>query len=247
VGQELSNRSADRTNIWTKYQENPLGLNPFGPGAPPIVGFSYRNGERSHGIEYVVSGLHEESHAGYTQGPQNSGEQLSPCLRDLMRPYVQKVIVQGKKYSPVDDARFKQGIPGWVNAVVAITPGAVYPKAITFGLSDINYDPQFLKLEKGTTEDLRTIIEEVFHTGQFLHVWSRMDAGTSYEDAKTFWGKVYLTAAAQGMGYKNDLEKRAQDAAADILQSMKFDNDPAITGRDLCGFNVSGKIRRPNW
>lgn len=121
-----------------------------------------------------------------------------------------------------------------------------YPKAITFGLPDINYDPRFLKLEKGTTEDLRTIIEEGFHTGQFLHVWSRMEAGPSYEDGKTFWGRVYLTAAAQGMGYKDDIEKWAQDAAADNLQSMKFDNDPKITGRDLCGFDVSVKIRRPN-
>jgi hypothetical protein len=70
--------------------------------------------------------------------PQNTGgEQLSSCLRDALRQYFPQQAAQGKSYLPIDDSRFKNWIPAWVKAGVAITPGAVNPAAITLGLFDI--------------------------------------------------------------------------------------------------------------
>src|SRR5438309_9064796 len=102
--------------------------------------------------------------------PQNpGGEQLSPCLRDALRQYFPQQSAQGKSYSPIDDARFKAGIPGWVKAGVAITPGAVNPAAITLGLYDIHYDSS-VNISGVGVNSLETVIEEVSHTVQFLQV-----------------------------------------------------------------------------
>jgi hypothetical protein len=44
VAQELGNGTVVQTNLLNNYQQTPLGLNPLGPGAPPIVHFSYNSG-----------------------------------------------------------------------------------------------------------------------------------------------------------------------------------------------------------
>lgn len=85
------------------------------------------------------------------------GEQISSCLRDALRQYFPQQNAQGKTYSPIDDARFKSGIPGLIK--LAADPGAV-----TLGLYDIHYDPSSVSLNGGSFESLKTIVEEVAHT-----------------------------------------------------------------------------------
>ena len=81
-----------------------------------------------------------------------------------MRPYFPQQTAQGQKFSPVDDARFKAGIPSDVK-------NTVDPHAITLGLYDIHYDSNRVDINGGDVESLRTIVEEVAHTVQFLQVW----------------------------------------------------------------------------
>ncbi len=66
------------------------------------------------------------------------GEQLSPCLRDALRHYFPQQRVHGNPYAPIDDARFRSGIP----FPVSIRD----PDATTLGLYDIHYNADRVKL-----------------------------------------------------------------------------------------------------
>jgi len=85
------------------------------------------------------------------------GQQLSRCLRDALRQFFPQMTVQGNgTYSPIDNARFKPGIPGWAKAGGHL-PFTVSPKAITLGLYDIYYDPTRVSIDGGNNESLQTI------------------------------------------------------------------------------------------
>jgi hypothetical protein len=162
--------------------------------------------------------------------PQNStsgGQPLSPCLQNALRQFFPKMSVQGKDYSPIDDARFKSGIPLWIR-VGSHLPTAVTPGAITLGLYDIHYDPNSLNLNGGTSEDLKTILEEVSHTKQFLDEWAGMkqraiiQPSVDYYHAMDAWENKYTRAVLKGgSGYNNELEKWAKNNANKILQQLE--------------------------
>jgi hypothetical protein len=181
---------------------------------------------------------------------QPGGEQLSECLRNALRQYFPQQSAQGKSYSPVDDARFKSGIPTPFNWGGTI-PGTVYPGAITLGLYDIHYDPTFLKsLTSGSSEDLKTILEEVSHTIQFLQVWNGLKKNmmamgkwgidtTDYSHAMSAWQShaAYYWAKAGGSYDDSEVEIWAKNNANRILE--KLVNDPKYKKEGkVCGFDL---------
>ncbi|HKR58484.1 MAG TPA: RHS repeat domain-containing protein [Pyrinomonadaceae bacterium] len=186
------------------------------------------------------------------RNPQNSGEQLSGCLRDALRSFFPQQNAQGSNYSPVDDARFKNGIPGLFHVTAD-------PSAVTLGLYDVHYDPDRVNLHGGTFESLKTIVEEVAHTVQFLQVWGGLKKSwgiegefgidsTGYNAAKGEWAKRYAYFSAKGEvqngdGYKNDVERWAKNRTFDVLSQIQNESKTWI----LCGFSLSGTLERPNY
>ena len=184
------------------------------------------------------------------------GEQLSECLRNALRQFFPNQSAQNHTYSPVDDARFKAGIPGWVKI-------AADPSAITLGLRDIHYDRSSINLSGGSSDSLQDIIEEVAHTVQFIQLWSKQKRNqllyikygidtTSYESAQNRWDEHYAYYAAKGRlengdSYKNDVEKWAKNRTADIMFALV--GDPEISKRgNLCGFDLTNySIKRPDY
>jgi len=165
--------------------------------------------------------------------------QLSPCLRDALRRFFPPVHFGGRSYSPVDEARFKSGIDPVYNTYQS-------NKAVTTGVYDIQYDPKLVKLSGGDFEDLKTIVEEVSHGEQFLHLWAAL--GHGYGFAKREWQTRYLIAGTKawwktGEGYKNEVEKEAKNRVVDILQPIQA-NDKDMR---LCGFSLNGYLERPDW
>ena len=178
--------------------------------------------------------------------PQNSNEQLSSCLRDALRQFFPQQTAKGNTFSPIDDARFKTGIPAWAKAGGQL-PGMVVPGAITLGLYDIHYDPTSLHIIGGSSEDLKGVLEEVSHTVQFLQVWEGM-TGTvggkynmhvpNYEDAQLQWKGHYAYYGAKGLGYSNDVEKWAKNNANSILEKLVTNPQLEKQG-SLCGFDLT--------
>ena len=72
--------------------------------------------------------------------------------------------VHGNSYSPVDDARFKSGMPSLLNM-------AQDNDAVTLGLYDICFDPARVNLNGGNFDSLDSIVEELAHTLQFPQAW----------------------------------------------------------------------------
>lgn len=123
-----------------------------------------------------------------TGRPPGGGEQLPECLRNFLRPFFPKVQVGNfKSISPVDDARFI-GVPK-LGTIAA---------AITAGLYNIYYDPQFVDLTGGSdSSSISTIAEEVAHAVQFIAVWERVENSTgvsgSYNRARDSWALSYFS------------------------------------------------------
>jgi len=186
--------------------------------------------------------------------PQNSGGQLSACLRNALRQFFPSQSAQGKSYSPIDDARFKAGIP------FPISLGE--PQASTLGLFDIHYDPSQVTLDHGDFESLKTIVEVVSHTVQFLQVWAGLRPNmellmkkgldtTEYHAAMGQWQSNYLYYAAKGKkqngdSYKNDVEKWAKNRTFDILSQVRGDSKLSAQV-EKCGFSLNGEIKRPDY
>jgi|GEM_PF-1178544 len=184
--------------------------------------------------------------------PQNGGEQLSQCLRDALRPFFPTQSAQGKNYSPVDDARFKNWIPGTIKTFVD-------PDAVTLGLYDIHYSPDRVNINSGSFESLKTIVEEVSHTVQFLQVWAGLQQNpmlmgkhgidtTVYSSAQSQWENHYAYYAAKGKAqhgdsYKNDVERWAKNRTFDILSQIRSESKTW----SLCGFSLSGTLERPGY
>lgn len=163
---------------------------------------------------------------------------------------------QGGSYSPVDDARFKSGIPSLLNTFQS-------NKAVTAGLYDIHFDPDQVKLNGGSFDSLDTIVEELAHTVQFLQNWAQLpnnemiekatgNGRRGYGAAKTEWAGRYAYYAAKGRllngdGYKNDIEKWAKNRKFDILSTLLSDKKLKQQG-NLCGYDLTDySLARPNW
>ena len=219
---------------------------------------NYRHSEGLDGDGSLVEGFGYG--LGFQRGGQGGGkqvptggEQLSPCLRDALREFFPQQTVHGDQYSPVDDARFKSGIP---------FPTVGNIDAITLGLN-IHYDPKRVSLNGGDSESLQTIVEEIAHTEQFLPVWAntqpspkaveyRGDFTVSHSQGVNSWVVHYAASAAKGFikngdSYKNDIEKGAKNKVFDILSPL--------TGRlraegktDLCGYDILNiNLERPRY
>jgi YD repeat-containing protein len=173
--------------------------------------------------------------AEYFVSPQNSGEQLSPCLRDALRQFFPQQTAQGNSYSPVDDARFKNWIPGWIRDTTD-------PAAITMGLYDIHYDPKTVNINGGDIEDLKTVIEEISHTVQFIQVWAGLkqrriiEPTVDYEAARLHWQNHYFYYAVKGLGYDNDVERWAKQNVTTVLNNLRANAKP--NQGELCGFKL---------
>jgi len=158
--------------------------------------------------------------------------------------------VHGRSYSPVDDARFKSGIPSVLNIVQD-------NNAVTLGLYDIRFNPDQINLNGGNFDSLDTIVEEVAHTVQFLQLWSRSSEppggnDPGYGEVKNLWAAGYGYYAAKGRwqngdGYKNDIEKWAKNRKFDILHTLLSDKTLIQQG-NLCGYDVTNpSLARPDW
>jgi YD repeat-containing protein len=181
-----------------------------------------------------------------------AGVQLSECLRNALRAYFPQQTAQGKTYSPIDDARFKNWIPSSIQTAAEVTPGAVEPAAITLGLYDIHYDPGAVNINGGDVFSLETVLEEVSHTIQFLQVWNGMkpsilargklrELSLNYNAAKTEWAKKYLYYAVKGLGYDNDIERWAKSNVQRILSDLRKNAGP--NQGQICGFDLYPKSR----
>jgi hypothetical protein len=164
--------------------------------------------------------------------------------------------VHGRTYSPVDDARFKAGVPDVLNIFQDNA-------AVTLGLYDIHYDPGVVTINGGNFESLKTIVEEVAHTVQFLQVWADVrksnvqyrrtgSSDPGYGVAKNDWAIRYAYYASKGLlkngeGYKNDVEKWAKNRTFDILSQVSNTNVLSGHGLELCGFSLYGNITRPDY
>ncbi len=172
---------------------------------------------------------------------EQDSQQLSPCLREVLRQFFPQQTIQGKSYSPVDDARFKAGIP-W------LYKNTTDPVAITIGLYDIYYDSDCVGINGGTAFSLTTIIEDVAHAEQFLNLWKSIEHSirdgkylmhyANYEDAKFDW-KIYYAweAAKSGFSYNNLVERETKKKVVDIMNRLVI-ADAAINGGKICGFNL---------
>jgi len=148
-------------------------------------------------------------------------------------------------YSPVDDARFKAGIPSIITEAAKYTPGAVTPDAVTLGLYDIYYNSNNVSISGGNLHSLETVIEETAHTVQFLQVWDdlkqhriknfikRGNVTTGYGDAQSAWAANYMYYSAKGLGYDNEVEKWAKNRVQSILTDLRSGGQS-----QLCGFNL---------
>jgi hypothetical protein len=111
------------------------------------------------------------------------------------------------------------------------------------GLYDIHYDSSSLNLNGGSSEDLKTILEEVSHAKQFLDEWAGMKQRTiiqpsvDYYHAMDAWENKYARAVLKGGGYSNELEKWAKNNANKILQQLVSDPQLQQQG-NLCGFDL---------
>jgi hypothetical protein len=154
---------------------------------------------------------------------------------------------QGQTFSPVDDARFKNWIPTKIK-LLAKLPRAVNPAAVTLGLYDIHYDPQEISLSGGDNYSLKTIIEEVAHTTQFIDIWAGLQRSsvreffginsTGYGQAKRRWEGHYVHQAAKsGFSYDNAVEKWAKDRTGVILGSLQA-TARTQNRSELCGFKL---------
>jgi hypothetical protein len=193
---------------------------------------------------------------GFHLDPQNptysSGGQLSPCLRDALRQFFPAMKVHGRSYSPVDDARFKSGIPSVLNI-------AQDNNAVTLGLYDIRFNPAQVNLNGGNFDSLDTIVEEVAHTVQFLQTWAKRpqaiyighDLG-GYDAAQASWAADYAYYSSKGRlqngdAYKNDVEKWAKNRKFDILTSLLSDKKLVQQG-NVCGYDLTNNsLARPDW
>ena len=160
--------------------------------------------------------------------------------------------VHGRSYSPVDDARFKSGIPSVMNIFQD-------NNAVTLGLYDIHFNPDQVNLNGGYFDSLDTIVEEVAHTVQFLQTWAKKyqaiyigsDLG-GYDAAKATWASDYAYYGAKGRlqngnGYKNDVEKWAKNRKADILSALLSDKRLVQQG-NVCGYDLTNyNLERPDW
>jgi len=176
------------------------------------------------------------------------GVQLSDCLRNALREYFPQQSAQGKTFSPIDDARFKNWIPDRFK-LGGVIPGTVAPGAITLGLYDIHYDPHFLDLSGGSSENLKTILEEVSHTIQFIQEWAKLKqnpylvgnpgSDVSYETAQIAWQEkaIYHWVKAGGSYDNSQIELWAKKNANDILNRIVHDPRYENSG-NLCGFDL---------
>jgi len=87
---------------------------------------------------------------------------------------------------------------------------------VTLGLYDIHYDPKRVSINSGDVEDLKTVIEEVSHTVQFLQVWAGLkqrrilQPNVGYDAAQSAWQNHYFYYSVKGLGYDNDVERWAK-------------------------------------
>jgi hypothetical protein len=185
-----------------------------------------------------------------SQNASNDG-QLSPCLRDALRQFFpSQAIHNNRTYSPIDDARFRSGLPSWVLSGVS---------AITLGLN-VYYDPSQVTLNGGNFESLKTIVEELAHTEQFLMHWQNIanevaresDFTVTHDNAVTHWKADYLGESIRGWwhngeGYKNNFEWDAKTKVFNILSPLT--SKLLKEGKtDLCGYDiVNMSLETPNW
>jgi hypothetical protein len=181
-------------------------------------------------------------------GGQSNFEQLSPCLRDALREFFPSQTVQGTSYSPIDDARFRSGLPALARFGGEL-PGTVKPVAMTLGLYDIHYDSKEVDIRGGSKFSLETILEEVSHTEQFLSAWKALgaqksitnlplhQAPVSYGSAKLQWAGLYAVAGILGGGYDNVFEKQAKDKVDAIIGTLQA-RDSATKTYNICGFDL---------
>jgi hypothetical protein len=123
----------------------------------------------------------------------------------------------------------------------------VDPDAITLGLYDIHYDPNRVNVNGGDVESLKTVIEEVSHTVQFLQVWAGLKQDpylmgkhgidtTGYASAQSAWKDYYAYYAIKGLGYDNDVERWAKNNVESIMNSLR--QHAAPNQSQICGFNL---------
>ncbi|MGH9966431.1 MAG: hypothetical protein ACREBG_01160, partial [Pyrinomonadaceae bacterium] len=172
----------------------------------------------------------------YDSNESSTDGQLSPCLRSVLRPFFPQQSAQGRTYSPVDDARFKNWIPSWVK-------NTVDPYATTLGLYDIHYEPNQVSLNGGDLESLKTIVEEVSHTVQFIQLWAGLNPRrifgpnvAGYDAAQVAWQNHYSYYVVKGFGYDNDVEAWAKKNVENVLTVLRARAAPNQS--EICGFRL---------
>jgi hypothetical protein len=147
------------------------------------------------GADASVSGVTSLSLITQTTG-------LSQCMIGLLSAEFSPVKVENTTYNVVNDAKFVSGIPSWV---------VNDPVAITLGLYNIHYDPNKLDINGGNNWDnIRTVVEELVHTEQFLNVWqetidrrkadakgTQVKVNVTYQDAQDGWKGAYSAESAK--------------------------------------------------
>ncbi len=183
------------------------------------------------------------------QSPTPSGQPLSQCIRSALQQFFPKVNVWGKNYSPVDDERFKSGIPGWVDELANL-PFAVKPDAVTLGVFDIHYNPGGINISGGNRHSLETVIEETAHAEQFLNMWAKLPQQFAplpvspyvvrihppYSKAQDVWKGLYVVASVSAVGYDNLIEKEAKAKVQFVMNRLI--SSAAPNQAQVCGFNL---------
>jgi YD repeat-containing protein len=230
----FTNNFSDEISYWFRFDNAAEFEDSMDSWASPLWVTTMVDVGQGEDYEHLV----EEGRFAHASGPAAAdGEQLSQCLRDALRPFFPQQTAQGNTFSPVDDARFKSGIPTLLSFGTDV--------AVTLGLYDIHYNPANVKLSGGGSNDLFTIIEELSHTVQFLQVWAGMkqrriiSPSVSYSHAMVQWENHYLKHAAIGLkkngnSYENDVEKWAKNNTIDIFNKLVGQTPSG----NLCGFRL---------
>jgi RHS repeat-associated protein len=232
----------------------------FAYGNRPPVSVSFTTNFQNVGVGYGGVGVQlrgggqwlpdlvgHRHHAG-SADQFGGSEPLSECLRNNLRRFFPQQSAQGRMFSPIDDARFRNWIPARFPFAAKVVPGVVNPAAIVLGIWDIHYDPKKVKLNGGTSQNLKTILEEISHVVQFLQVWDRMQPNPltegkyglnsrDYDNARQAWAHHYFRHGLKAGGYVNEVEKWAQNNANSILSQIVYDPQLQKKG-DLCGYNL---------
>ena len=106
--------------------------------------------------------------------------------------------------------------------------------AITLGIKDIYYrsngrffDGTTMSIQGDNVESMKTIVEELEHTRQFLLLWSHLptDKGNlTYDQAKSAWEIEYgIQTAKVGFSYKNEVETQAKSERDEVMKRIEAD------------------------